>query len=196
MKNSRNIMRSIALLVVLSITGFGCVGTAVHFADVPVESLDLTRGRAVNGSASGFQLLWFIPIGVNGRHAAAYADLKQAAGTDYITDIQIKESWTYGFVGTLYSTTFTATAYPDKNASTRRVAEAPAAADVHAAQSQSDPAARKAEPVKVAPEVKPAATPDDGSLVKKLKVLKEAREAGLITETDYEQKKAELLKGM
>jgi hypothetical protein len=65
----------------------------------------------------------FIPIAVNGRQAEAYEKLKQAAGNDLITDIKIEESWTYAFVGTIYHTTLTATAYPDKNASATATAQ-------------------------------------------------------------------------
>lgn len=108
-------IRNIAFSVLLALTAFGCAGTRVTFADVPVERLDLTRGRQISASASGFQLLLFIPIGINGRQAEAYAYLQQAAGSDHITDIKVQESWTYAFVGTVYTTTMTATAYPEKN---------------------------------------------------------------------------------
>ena len=56
-----------------------------------------------------------IPIKINGRQARAYEELKNAAGSDYITDVKIQESWTYAFLGTVYHTTLTATAYPAKN---------------------------------------------------------------------------------
>jgi hypothetical protein len=58
--------------------------------------------------------LLFIPIGVNDRHENAYGQLLAQANGDYITDVNIEESWTYGFVGTSYTTTITATAYPRK----------------------------------------------------------------------------------
>jgi hypothetical protein len=106
--------RNILFMVLLALTAFGCAGTKVNFADVSLDRLDLTRGRNISASASGFQLLLFIPIGVNGRQAEAYARLQQAAGTDRITDIKVQESWTYAFVGTVYRTTMTATAYPEK----------------------------------------------------------------------------------
>ena len=115
--NSIRTIRNITLWVLLAITAFGCAGTRVNFADVPVEKLDLTRGRQISASSSGFQLLLFIPIGINGRQAEAYARLQQAAGSDLITDIKIQESWRYAFVGTVYTTTMTATAYPQKGAS-------------------------------------------------------------------------------
>ncbi|MBI5016792.1 MAG: hypothetical protein HZB55_15070 [Deltaproteobacteria bacterium] len=39
-------------------------------------------------------------------------ELMQRAGTDYVTDVKIEESWWYGFVGTEYCTRLEATAYP------------------------------------------------------------------------------------
>ena len=114
MNSMKKIVCNAICLTVLVLTGFGCVGTKVNFANAPVGNLDLTRSRTISGSSSGFQLLLFIPIGINGRQAEAYERLKQAAGTDLITDIRIQESWTYAFVGTVYHTTLTATAYPDK----------------------------------------------------------------------------------
>ncbi len=56
----------------------------------------------------------FIPISVNDRHDQAYNILKGQANGDYITDIKVTESWTYAFVGTIYTTKMTATAYPKK----------------------------------------------------------------------------------
>ncbi|HBA84142.1 MAG TPA: hypothetical protein DCZ95_08620 [Verrucomicrobia bacterium] len=100
--------------VLLTVSGWGCAGTKVHFDHVPVEKLDLTKGRTIKASSAGFQLLLLIPIAVNGRHYRAYEGLKKAAAGDYITDIQIQESWRYAFVGTVYRTTFKATAYPAK----------------------------------------------------------------------------------
>jgi len=117
MSSMRTIVINTICLVALAITGFGCIGTKVHFPDAPIEKLDLTRGRTITGSASGFQLLLLIPIGTNGRHAEAYAALKQQAGNDFITDIKIEESWTWAYVGTVYTTTLTATAYPEKTTS-------------------------------------------------------------------------------
>lgn len=103
-----------AICATLAIVLVGCTGTKVNFAAPPVDRLDLTRGRTITGSASGFQLLLFIPIGINGRQAQAYERLKQAAGSDAIADVKIQESWKYAFVGTVYITTLTATAYPQK----------------------------------------------------------------------------------
>jgi hypothetical protein len=40
--------------------------------------------------------------------------LRAQAGSDFISDIKIKESWTYGLVGTVYTTRLEAKAYPYK----------------------------------------------------------------------------------
>lgn len=115
MSSVKNLVRATLCSTVLALSGMGCMGTKVHFADVPLDKLDLTRGRTITATSSGFQLLLFIPIGINGRQAEAYERLKKEAGNDYITDIKIQESWSYAFVGTVYRTTLTATAYPDKS---------------------------------------------------------------------------------
>ena len=117
--------------LLVAFVGAGCMGTKVQFADAPVDRLDLTKARAITGSATGFQLLLIFPIAINGRLERAYAELKQEAHGDYITDIKIQESWAYGFVGTSYRTTLTAIAYPDKS-----LAPAPAAAPVVATLTQ------------------------------------------------------------
>ena len=126
MSSVKIIVAKITCLVVLAITGFGCMGTKVHFEDTPAN-VDLTQGRSIEGKSSGFQLFLFIPIGVNDRHETAYRRLKQAAGNNYITDIKIKESWTWAYVGTVYHTTLSATAYQKKdkpvNDTTRTLAD-------------------------------------------------------------------------
>ncbi|WP_194436895.1 hypothetical protein [Vibrio fluminensis] len=68
----------------------------------------------VSASASGFQLLLFIPININDRHERAFNEIKYQAGDGLIGNIQVKESWTYGFVGTQYTTTIVADVYPRK----------------------------------------------------------------------------------
>jgi hypothetical protein len=107
------------LLGIMSITivGFftiGCSGTPVYIKTAEPKLYENTKnkGRQISASASGFQLLLFIPIDINDRQQRAYELLKAQAGNGYITDVKIKESWTYAFVGTSYKTTFTATVYP------------------------------------------------------------------------------------
>ena len=57
-------------------------------------------------------MLLLIPININDRQERAYTLLKAQANGGFITDVKIKESWTYAFVGTVYKTTITATVYP------------------------------------------------------------------------------------
>lgn len=47
-----------------------------------------------------------------GSKKAAYKLLQAQAGDGYITNVRIKESWTYALVGTVYKMTLTATVYP------------------------------------------------------------------------------------
>ncbi len=96
----------------------GCAGKPIRVGTVDQQldntNIDFTRGRSISASASGFQLLLFIPISINDRHERAYQILRGQASNDYITNVKIKESWTYAFVGTVYTTTIEAMAYPRK----------------------------------------------------------------------------------
>jgi len=94
--------------------GCGCIGSKVHFEDIPVAKVDMTRGRTVEGCTSGFQLLCLIPIGINGRQESAYWKLRRAAGNDFVTDIGVEESWTWAYIGTIHKTRLIGTAYPEK----------------------------------------------------------------------------------
>jgi hypothetical protein len=99
----------------------GCAGRPIQVGVVDQQmdtaDIDFTRGREISVSASGFQLLLFIPIRVNSRHERAYQVLRSRAGNDYIANIQIQEVWKYAFVGTIYRTTIKAMAYPRKPSS-------------------------------------------------------------------------------
>ena len=96
----------------------GCAGTPINFGninkDTNLSKVDFSKGREISASSGGFQLLLFIPIGVNDRQESAYEKLKEKAGQDYIADIEVKESWTYAVVGTVYKTKIKAKAYPYK----------------------------------------------------------------------------------
>ena len=96
----------------------GCAGKPIHLGEtnqhIDLETVDLEKGRNISASASGFQLLLFIPININDRHDRVFQQLRGQAGNDYITDIKIQESWVYGLVGTVYKTTIMAKAYPKK----------------------------------------------------------------------------------
>jgi hypothetical protein len=80
--------------------------------DVVPAGVDRSAGRAVWGEATGYQILLVIPYDNNDRHARAYEQLKANAGDAWITDVAVKERWTYLLLGTEYTTTFRATAYP------------------------------------------------------------------------------------
>ena len=105
-------------LVVASLLLAACSGapirTGVSNQRIDTENIDYSKGRRVTASASGFQLLLLIPISINNRHERAYRTLLAQAGSDYVTDIKIEESWTYALVGTIYKTKLQAMAYPQK----------------------------------------------------------------------------------
>jgi hypothetical protein len=107
------------LILILGLFIFSaCAGTPVKLEsskpEIDLTKIDFSKGRDITASASGFQLLLLIPIQINSRHERAYQILKGKAAGDYITDINIQESWGYGFVGTVYTTTIKAKAYPYK----------------------------------------------------------------------------------
>lgn len=66
--------------------------------------------RTIGAEACGFQLLLFIPIGINDRMERAYGSLQAQAAGDFITNVQVQESWGWRFVGTSYCTTLQAKA--------------------------------------------------------------------------------------
>jgi hypothetical protein len=113
------VLKNILMVTTITVFGLwfsGCAGKPITFKSVDPKAYEdvKDKGRKISGSASGFQLFLFIPIGVNDRHENAYGQLLAQANGDYITDVKIEESWTYGLVGTSYTTTITATAYPKK----------------------------------------------------------------------------------
>jgi uncharacterized lipoprotein YajG len=106
-------LKSCLLVLAASIALAGCAGPSVKIGNATdISQLDLSKGRTITASASGFQLMLLIPISINGRQERAYEDLRAQAGDDVITNVKITESWSYAFVGTVYQTTFEATAYP------------------------------------------------------------------------------------
>ena len=115
MRSSYNFTPLVCVVALLLCTV--CFGTRIsfpHYDSQELSQYDMTKGRPIFAEESGFQLLLFIPIGVNTRHEKAYQNLKMIARDDYIADIKVKESWTYAFVGTIYTTRLEATAYPKK----------------------------------------------------------------------------------
>jgi hypothetical protein len=81
-----------------------CAGTPVPLGTRVAGPLPTGHARTITAEACGFQLLLFIPIRINSRLARAYASLRAQAAGDTITDVEVKESWTYGLIGTAYCT--------------------------------------------------------------------------------------------
>ncbi|MDQ7988728.1 MAG: hypothetical protein REI09_03750 [Candidatus Dactylopiibacterium sp.] len=94
-----------------------CAGPVVKLGDVTrLDDIDTHRGEVLQASASGFQLLLFIPIAINARQARAMEDLRAQAGDRLLGNVKVTESWRYGLVGTVHTTTLEATAYPRRHA--------------------------------------------------------------------------------
>lgn len=88
----------------------GCAGVPTTVGSKVEGAVPTGTTRDISGSACGFQLFLFIPISVNNRLQRANAELMTEAAGDFVTNVQIQESWRYGFVGTSYCTTLTAQA--------------------------------------------------------------------------------------
>lgn len=102
------------LTAALAITALAaCSGPAVKLGNVSsLDEIDLGKGEVLTASSSGFQLLLFIPIATNSRQERAWQSLSEQAGNRLLGNVKVTESWSYGFVGTVYTTTIEATAYP------------------------------------------------------------------------------------
>lgn len=104
------------LLLSLCVLLSACAGPAVKMGNVSsLEQIDTSKGEKLTASASGFQLLLFIPIAINSRQQSAYQSLLEQAGDRLLTDVKVTESWSYAFVGTVHTTTIEATAYPKRS---------------------------------------------------------------------------------
>jgi hypothetical protein len=108
-------MANILFIFVTTMLVVSCNGTPVKL-DQPASAIsgqkyDMSKGRTARAQACGFQLFLFIPIVVNQRADIAYQSLKSQAGSGYLTDIRVQETWTYAFVGTLYCTIMEGTVY-------------------------------------------------------------------------------------
>jgi hypothetical protein len=116
MKTLSRLTIPVVFITILFING--CTGIPIKIGHIDQQfstiKVDFTRGRSIEASANGFQLLLFIPISINDRQMRAYSLLRDQAGDDYITDIKVQESWTYALVGTVHKTTIKAKAYPRK----------------------------------------------------------------------------------
>jgi hypothetical protein len=110
--NMHRTLARCALGLALAVGSLGCVGTAVRIPNVPDRAYDEAHGRHVSAETTGFQLLLWITIGINERHLKCYDALQRQAPGHFITDVKIQDTWTYVFVGTLYSVKMEATAFP------------------------------------------------------------------------------------
>lgn len=90
------------------------LGSPTSSTESAYMNADFTKGRPISAEDCGFQLLLFIPMGVNERLMRANSILMGQAGSDYVSDVKVTESWTYGLVGTNYCTKLDAMAYPKK----------------------------------------------------------------------------------
>ena len=81
-----------------------CAGTPVSLGTRVSGPIPTGQERIITAEACGFQLFLFIPIGVNDRMERAYWSLQEQAAGDFITDVQVQESWGWRFVGTSYCT--------------------------------------------------------------------------------------------
>jgi len=88
-----------------------CSSGPVRLHDNTSANIDLSQSRPISSRGCGFQLLLVIPISVNSRLERAYDSLARQADGWVIGDIQIQESWWYGYVGTIYCTHIKARAY-------------------------------------------------------------------------------------
>ena len=106
------ILRCLVIGLCLTVLS-ACSSTPIKVnEEVDVADIDVAKGRRIRAQAAGFQLLLVIPINVNSRQDRAWQLLKEYAGRDYISDVTITERWTYGYVGTAYTTIIEAMAYP------------------------------------------------------------------------------------
>jgi hypothetical protein len=106
------IARLVVCCIVLGLSAVSCSGTHFTIPNEPAREYDTSRGRTIRSETSGFQLLLFIPISINDRHERAWRELQRRANGDFITDVKIKDSWTWALVGTVYQVDMEATAYP------------------------------------------------------------------------------------
>ncbi len=82
------------------------------YEDIQNKKINFSNPRPLFSEACGFQLLLVIPININDRQERAFRTLLNNAGREFVSDIEITETWTYGFVGTQYCTQLKAMSYP------------------------------------------------------------------------------------
>ena len=115
----KSLIKIIILMMLFSIIcSIGCSSIPLRLGaphGFDRTKIDFTKPRVITAEASGLQFGYWFPIMVNSRQLRAYEEIKSQAMNDYITDVKIKESWTWALVGTVHTTRLEATAYPMKN---------------------------------------------------------------------------------
>ena len=100
----------VIFLTVFAVYFTGCAGKPVSFTSVdPKLYADKkAEGRTISGEASGFQLLLFIPMGLNSRSERAYENaLKSVPGATSLINVTYSEDWYWWIIGTAKSVTVT-----------------------------------------------------------------------------------------
>lgn len=110
MKALKNQLAILTAMMVLA----GCAGKPVALGTRITGPAPTGTERTITAEACGFQLLLFVPININDRLARAYESLEAQAGGDFITDVQVQESWGWRLVGTSYCTALKARAVRPK----------------------------------------------------------------------------------
>ncbi|WP_167882973.1 hypothetical protein [Leptospira barantonii] len=97
-------------LVLLSALTFSCISDPIFIPEnqKKFKPNQNTITYPAYAKECGFVLLFFIPIGINGRFAKAYSKISAQAKDGILSQITLEESWYYGFFGTGYCTTITA----------------------------------------------------------------------------------------
>lgn len=107
------VQKSLGLAVLAALLG-GCAGVPTPMGSRSTGPVPSGPARAIQAESCGFQLFGFIPIAINGRQQRAYESLEAAAAGDFITDVEIQDSWGYRFVGNTYCTALRAKAIQTK----------------------------------------------------------------------------------
>ena len=99
---AKNLLK-ILFLTVFAVYLTGCSGKPVTFnsVDPKLYANNKGEGRTISAEASGFQLLLFIPIGVNDRTERAYADaIRSVPGATGLINVTYSEDWFWWVIGT------------------------------------------------------------------------------------------------
>lgn len=99
-------------LMLAAAAAIGCHSVPVGYDAPAAGTFDATAGSPVAIGACGVQLFGVIPIRSNSRQKRAYDALRRNAPNSVLTNIQQQERWYWIFVGNLFCTSLSATAYP------------------------------------------------------------------------------------